>query len=81
MYELFLIACVGGRICDYTLIPMLYTTEARCEQQAALLAGMQRGSRPPGLGLSYRFRCQRPGGAEADWVSIEALATRPRSSS
>ncbi len=59
MYELFLVACVGAKICQYVTVPYDYPTEARCHIAAAVLAGQLRGTRAPGLELKYRHDCQR----------------------
>lgn len=57
MFELFLVACVGARICHYVTVPYMYPTESRCHIAAAVLAGQFRGTRPPGMTLTYRHEC------------------------
>ena len=59
MYELFLVACVGVKLCQYVTVPYSYPTETRCHIAAALVAGQVRGARASGLDLSYRHDCQR----------------------
>ncbi len=59
MYELFLMACVGVKLCHYVTVPYSYPTESRCHIAAAMLAGQVRGTREPGIDLSYRHDCQR----------------------
>ena len=59
MYELFLVACVGAKLCQYVTVPYDYPTEARCHIAAALVAGQVRGTREAGLKLSYSHECQR----------------------
>jgi hypothetical protein len=59
MYELFLVACVGVKLCHYLMAPYRYPTESRRHIAAAVLAGQLRGARDPGLDLSYRHDCQR----------------------
>ena len=57
MYELFLVACIGARICEYIHAPIFYPTENRCQIAAALVAGQVRGKMRPGLKLDYDFSC------------------------
>jgi hypothetical protein len=59
MYELFLVACVGVKICQYLTAPISYPTESRCHIAAALLAGQVRGTENPGKRFEYRHECQR----------------------
>jgi hypothetical protein len=59
MYELFLVACVGVKLCQYVMVPYSYPTESRCRIAAAMLAGQVRGSRESGLDLTYRHDCNR----------------------
>ncbi|WP_029007925.1 hypothetical protein [Azospirillum halopraeferens] len=56
MFQLFVVACVALRACEYMTVPLPYPTEARCAQQAAILAGMVR-ARHQYRELSYEYRC------------------------
>ncbi len=58
MFELFVVACVGARICEYLDVPMLYPSEPRCVQQAALIAGTVKGRHDPSLELTYEYECR-----------------------
>lgn len=70
MFELLLVACTGSRICDIVASPITYPTEQRCAQNAALIAGLNRGKYPSTWDHSYRYLC-RPAGGDGDWVRIE----------
>lgn len=70
MFELLLFACTGSHICDIVASPVTYPTEARCAQNAALIAGMSRGKYPSTWSHSFRYLCRPPGG-EGEWVSVE----------
>jgi len=59
MYELFLVACVGVRLCQYVIVPYSYPTESRCRIAAAVLAGQVRGAGDAGHELRYRHDCRR----------------------
>jgi hypothetical protein len=59
MYELFLVACIGAKICQYLAVPISYPTESRCRIAAALIAGQVRGTRNPGQTLKYDYECER----------------------
>lgn len=69
MYELFLIACVGVKMCQYISAPISYPTEFRCHMAAALVAGQVRGNRHPGLKLDYKHTCTRK-------TDVATLATK-----
>ena len=56
MFELFVVACVAARACEYITAPLTYPTEARCAEQAAILAGMVR-ARHSLRELSYEYTC------------------------
>lgn len=72
MFELFVVACVAYRACEYVVVPMRYQDEARCFQQAALIAGMARGRHPAaGSSLTYEATC-RP--AATAWLAQSADA-------
>jgi hypothetical protein len=58
MFELFLIACVGPKLCDYITAPIPYHTVERCQQQAAIIAGQVRGRAAPGLKLEFETHCE-----------------------
>jgi hypothetical protein len=58
MFELFVIACVGLKTCEYITAPIAYPSLERCEQQAAIIAGQVRGRRPPGLKLEFETHCE-----------------------
>jgi hypothetical protein len=57
MFELLVVACINGRICEYVQTPALYVTEQACAEQAALIAGMVHGRYETSSELSYRFSC------------------------
>ncbi|MGQ9365581.1 hypothetical protein [Azospirillum sp. ST 5-10] len=57
MFELFVVGCVALRACEYVTVPIIYPTEARCAQQAAIVAGMV-GARFPFRELSYEYSCR-----------------------
>jgi hypothetical protein len=57
MFDLFLIACVNGAICEYVQVPALYASEQTCEMQAALIAGTIQGRHDASGDLTYRFDC------------------------
>ena len=57
MFDLFLIACVNGYICEYVQVPALYASEQTCEMQAAMLAGTVQGRHDPSGDLTYKFSC------------------------
>ena len=57
MYELFLIACVGAKICQYITAPIDYPTIARCQMAASLAAGRVGGSEDAAWPLKYEFQC------------------------
>ncbi len=79
MFELTLIACIGLRVCEFVEIPMPLPTERRCEQQAAIAAGMVKAHYHPNWSLSYRFRCQPMDGDPGDWILVEAeLPAEPK---
>lgn len=59
MFELYLVACIAMRACEYVTVPHHYESEARCQQQGAMLAGMTRGRHPQaGNDLSYTATCR-----------------------
>lgn len=59
MFELYLVACVAMRACEYVTVPHRYESEARCQQQGAVLAGMVRGRHPhAGDALTYTAACR-----------------------
>ena len=61
MFELFLVACIATRACEYVTVPHHYESEARCQQQGAVLAGMVRGRHPQaGIELNYVATCRPP---------------------
>src|SRR5262245_8028526 len=57
MFELLVVACINGRICEYVQTPALYATEQVCAQQAAIIAGMVHGRYDTDSALSYRYSC------------------------
>ena len=57
MFELFLVACVGFKVCEYLAVPQPYETEQACAQQAALIAGMVNGRYDIGGELPWRYEC------------------------
>jgi hypothetical protein len=57
MFELLVVACINGRICEYVQTPALYATEQVCAEQAAIIAGMVHGHYDSGSALSYRYSC------------------------
>lgn len=60
MFELFLIACVGLRACEYIAAPFAYVSEPVCARQAALIAGMVRGRHADaGRDLAVEFTCRQ----------------------
>lgn len=74
MYELFLVACVGAKICQYISAPITYPTITRCEIAAALVAGQVRGTKEPGMRLEYSRECT----PERDLATRQSdLATLP----
>lgn len=75
MYELFLVACVGLNVCDYVAVPVTYESEARCIQQAALIAGMVNGRYDIAGPLTVRYTCtsQEDRTAAADRIVIDAI--------
>ena len=78
MYELFLVACVGAKICQYLTAPIVYPTESRCRIAAALLAGQLRGTRSPGRKLEYRHECRYQFSiAEFDGINPAESPARP----
>lgn len=67
MFELFVVACISLRACEYVTAPIHYESEARCLQQAAVLAGMARGRHAEaGNNLTYEATC-RP--AQTAWLT------------
>lgn len=59
MFELFVVACIAMRACEYITVPLAYDSEARCQQQAALVAGMVRGRHARiGNGMTYEAVCR-----------------------
>lgn len=59
MFELFVVACIAARACEYITVPLAYDSEARCQQQAALVAGMVRGRYPQaGNDMIYEAVCR-----------------------
>lgn len=59
MFELFVVACIAMRACEYITVPLAYDSEARCQQQAALVAGMVRGRHARiGAGMTYEAVCR-----------------------
>lgn len=65
MFELFLVACVETHICEYVQVSDLYESEATCQMQAAIIAGMIQGRHDPSGNVSYRFNCNLQEAAEA----------------
>jgi hypothetical protein len=57
MFELLVVACINGRICEYVQTPALYATEQVCAEQAAIIAGMVHGRYDTDSALSYRYSC------------------------
>jgi hypothetical protein len=57
MFELLVVACINGRICEYVQTPALYVTERVCAEQAAIIAGMVHGHYDAASALSYRYSC------------------------
>ncbi|MGE0117937.1 MAG: hypothetical protein AB7E71_04860 [Dongiaceae bacterium] len=57
MFELLVIACVNGKICEYQQLPPIYASEQVCAQQAAIIAGMIHARHDIGGTLSYKYRC------------------------
>lgn len=61
MFELYLVACIAMRACEYVTVPHHYESETRCQQQGAVLAGMVRGRHPQaGIELTYVATCRPP---------------------
>jgi hypothetical protein len=71
MFELFLVACVGLKVCEYLAVPQLYETEAQCAAQAALIAGMVNGRYDAGGALTWRYECD-PSGETTAALAIDA---------
>ncbi len=81
MVELFLIACIGLRTCEYLAVPQQFGTVAQCERQAALIAGMVRGRHATTDLFEYKAFCHEAGGpmfrlAEAPVYPGDAVSTR-----
>lgn len=57
MVELFVLACVASRACEYITVPIAYPDERACARQAAIVAGMVRGRQPFGGTLDYEYTC------------------------
>lgn len=66
MFELILVACLQIGVCEYLAVPMPYPSEARCAQQAAIIAGMVQGRHGAGSPLTYRYECRPAAVADAD---------------
>jgi len=87
MFELFLVACVGFKVCEYLAIPEVYETEQACARQAALIAGMVNGRYDTGGELTWRYECNPtenqtasiilPGTPDADGSVTEDSHQRP----
>lgn len=77
MFELFVVACIAYRACEYTVAPLRYPDEARCRQQGALLAGMARGKHADAAGaeLHYEITCRS---AAAAWLTQAAAINDAR---
>lgn len=75
MFELFVVACIAMRACEYITVPLAYDSEARCWQQAALVAGMVRGRHARiGTGMTYEAVCRPQAVA---WVALPADWDQP----
>lgn len=58
LFELFVVACIASRACEYVTVPAAYASRPACERQAAIIAGMVRGRHADaGRALVYEFTC------------------------
>jgi len=56
MFHLVVLVCISTSTCERLQVPFAYATEARCAEQAAIIAGMVRG-RHRARTLSYKYTC------------------------
>ncbi|HYG86424.1 MAG TPA: hypothetical protein VD978_09215 [Azospirillum sp.] len=57
MFQLVVYVCVATSACETIKVPFAYATEARCAEQAAIVAGMARARYRSARALSYDYTC------------------------
>ena len=57
MFHLVVVVCMSATACETVQVPLTYPTEARCAEQAAIVAGMVRGRLLTSRPLNYEYSC------------------------